>query len=446
MLDFKKYIDFALAHGADDIEIYLAEIKAQNLRIFKGEVDSLLSSQGENMAIRTYKNGKVGFTYTSNVSEDGIKAAILEAIDNAQLLGTKEMNQLPRLYEQYPEVDIYSEELKNVPVEWKIDFCLAAEKAALNYDQRIVMAQFVGYYDREICTHIVNSKGLDKMYKRTNALSYVYALARENDQTQTGMGIVAGKDTSKFDPVVVGEEAAKEAITLLGAQPVASQKVPVLFKNRIGSMLFSPFAVGFQADRVQKDKSLFKGKIGQEVASPLVTLIDNGLYPDGPNTAPFDDEGVPSQETIVIEKGILKSYLYDSYTASIDGVKSTGNARRSEFWELPEVSPSNLYLETGDATLDELIAGVEDGLLVLDLNGTDSGSNPISGDFSVGASGIWIKDGKLTHPVREITIAGNFIDLLKNIVKVGNDLDFTGDSEYMGTPSFLVKELAVSGQ
>lgn len=445
MVDFKQYIDFGLAKGAEEVEIFYAETRSNQLKVFKGEVDTLLSSIGVNIAVRAFKGGKMGFAYTSNLSDEGLKAVISEAISNADLLGTTERHQLPDLYNTYPEVDIYSEELRKIPVEEKIKFALSMEKAALEYDPRIAMVMSASLNDKENQIRIVNSKGLDQQYKKGYIYGMTYAIARENERNQTGGGFGIANDLSGIDARQIGEEASEEAVALLGATPVPSQHVPVLFKNSMGAMIFYNFVKGFQADRVQKDKSLFKGKLGQQIANPLVTLVDDALNVQGFNAAPFDDEGVPSQQTIVVEDGILKSYLYDSYTAAIDGVKSTGNARREEFWELPEVTPTNFYLKPGDATFEEMVASIEEGLLVMEISGIHSGTNPISGDFSVGATGIWIKNGKLAQPVREITIAGNFSDLLKNIVQVGNDLKFEAGAEYMGSPSFVVKELAVSG-
>ncbi|AZR73730.1 hypothetical protein BBF96_10240 [Anoxybacter fermentans] len=445
-MNFEKLIDFGLGQGAQEIEIYLQQIKSDQIQIFKGEVESLLSSKGQGIGVRAFIDGRMGFAYTSNFNDEGLKKVISEAIANAGLMGdTTEKRKLPELFSQYPEVDIYDPGLFDIEIDEKINLAVAIEKAALDYDPRIVMVPSVTYQDKDIEIHLINSKGLNLKYRKTQVVAYLFALAREDGHNQTGIGIGFGKGFSDLNPEIIGEKAAKEAISMLGGKPVPSQEVPVLFNSYSGSMIFYPFVPGFLAEKVQKGKSLFKGKLGREIANPLVTLIDDGLKKEGLMTAPFDDEGIPSKETVVVENGVLKNYLYDSHTARIDGVISTGNSRRKSYRDFPEASPTNFYLKPGNDSLEEMIAGIEEGFLVLQLSGVHSGANPISGDFSIGASGIWIKDGKLAQPVRKVTIAGNFSQLLKDIIKIGNDLTFNPLTGFMGTPSFLVRKLAVSG-
>ncbi len=206
-----------------------------------------------------------------------------------------------------------------------------------------------------------------------------------------------------------------------------------------------PLCPGFLAERVHKNRSLYQGKLGEQIASPLVTLIDDGLKKEGFQVSSFDDEGMPSQRTVVVEKGVLKNYLYDFNSAKKDGVNSTGNARRQNYKEFPNSALTNFYLQPGNHTVEEMISGTCEGFYVLNLTGVGSGTNPISGDFSVGAVGIWIKDGKLSHPVRGVTISGNFIDMLNDIIQIGNDLTFNFVTKFMGMPSILVRKLMVTG-
>lgn len=445
MMDFQQYIHFGLAQGAEELEIYLSNHKSEKLQVFKGEVDSLLSSRSCGIAIRIFTGGKMGFTYTSNLSDEGIKTVITEAIANAKLTDTQEKRELPELYTEYPALDVYNPALAEVAVEEKINLALAIEKAALDYDSRIIAVPTVAYHDEVAEIRIINSKGLDKSYMLSYTVAYAYAMGREGDSTQTGIKVAYGRTITDLDPTIIGTAAAKQAVSLLGAKPVPSNNVPVIFNPYAGTQLASSFVPGFLADKVQKGKSLFKGKLEQVIASPVVTLIDDGLNAKSLYAAPFDDEGVPAQTTVVVEQGVLKSFLYDSHTAKIDGVRTTGNARKLVLRELPEPSTSCFFVKPGNVSLEEMIAGIKEGFLAVDLTGTHSGTNPVSGDFSVGANGFWIKDGKLDQPVREVTVAGNFGQVLKDIVQLGNDLEVSPNPRSLSTPSMLVKELAVSG-
>ncbi|MCK4259279.1 MAG: TldD/PmbA family protein [Halanaerobiales bacterium] len=445
MIDFKKWIDFGLTHGAEEIEFYFERIKSNKIQIFTGDVESLLTSTSQGIGVRVIFDGKIGFAYTSNLTSKGLKTVIIAAIDSARLVQKSELHKFSDKGWRYPEVEIFDSELGSTELEEKIRYGIELERSALDFDPRIVRIPLAKYEDEEKEVYIVNSKGLNEHYNKTIANAILTAIANENNENQTGLGIGFGKKLSDLDSQKIGEQAARQAISLLGATAVPTQEVSVLFSPYAGSLLCAPFGSGFLAGRVQKNKSYFKGKLGEKVASSLVTLIDDGLLEGGFQTTPFDDEGIPSQKTIVVEKGILKSYLYDTYSAGKAGISSTGNSRRKSYQELPESTLTNFYLQPGNYTKEEMISEMKEGLYILNLSGVGSGTNPISGDFSVGALGIWIKDGKLTHPVSGVIIAGNFFEMLNDIVQIGNDMSFNFITKFMGMPSILVRKLMVTG-
>jgi PmbA protein len=256
-----------------------------------------------------------------------------------------------------------------------------------------------------------------------------------------GFGLDYVKKFKDLDPVKIGKEAAHRACQLLGAKVIKSQKIPLVLDPEIAAELLEVLVSPLTAEAVQKGKSLFLGKLEKSAAADKLTVIDHGRMENGLGTVPFDDEGVPTQETRLIEKGILKNYLFNTYTANKGGAKSTGNASRASFMSTPDTGPTNLYISPGSRGPKSIVSSVKKGLYVTRVMGIHT-ANPISGDFSFGAAGIMIENGEKTHAVRGITMAGNLIEILMHIEEAGSDLRFFGS---VGSPSLLIGGVSVSG-
>jgi PmbA protein len=267
-------------------------------------------------------------------------------------------------------------------------------------------------------------------------------LPNRNGESQAGWEYDVRRFYRELDIEQVGRRAARKALDLLGACHIDSVKAPVVLDPSVAEEFLSIMASGFSAENVQKKKSLFMGKLDSEVVSPLITVYDDGLLERGLGTAPSDDELVPMKKKTVIDKGRLALYLYNTYAANKDRTESTGNGIRGGFRGMPGVGITNLYIAPGAQSQEEMIQSTQKGLLVTEIMGAHM-ANPISGDFSVGATGFWIEKGKKAFPVREITIAGNILDLMKNIDAVGSDLRFSGR---IGCPTLRIKELSISGK
>lgn len=445
-LDLKQIIAQGEELGVDDIELFYEESSENNIKIYEGEVESLKSANAKGLGIRVFIDEKMGFAYTSNFSEEEIEKTLQEAIANAEVASIDEYRTLPETVEKVEKLDLYSDDLAAAELEDKIQLALDLESAALEYDERVDSVDTVGYGDSEIEVRIVNSKGFDESYRQNQCYAYSYVIAREDEDTETGMAITYGDSVTELTPQKTGKEAAENAVALLGGQPVESQKAPVVFPPEVGSMFMYVLSQALTAEAVQKGKSVFAQKVGEEVASKEVNIIDNGLLEEGLATAPFDGEGVPATKTEIIKDGKLQTFLYDTYTANKAETESTGNASRGSYRGIPGVSPSNFYLANGDKSAEEVLSSVDNGFYVMKVSGlVTGGANPISGDFSVGATGRWIEDGKLTKPVREITIAGNLIDFLQDIDLIGDNLKFNPMIGSYATPTFRVKSLAISG-
>jgi len=233
----------------------------------------------------------------------------------------------------------------------------------------------------------------------------------------------------------------------LGASTVASGEYRILLRRDVARDLLATFASVFSAESVQKGLSLLQGKLGQSIASPLVTLVDDPLLEDGAASAPFDGEGVASRRTQVVEAGQLKTYLHNLKTAKKDGVESTGNASRPSFKSPVGIAPTNLFIQPGQVPYGDLVQALGDGLIIINVQGTHSGANPVSGDFSLGAYGYLVEGGRIVRPVEQITIAGNFFKLLEKVEVVGSDLEFgsPGARGNVGAPSLIIGGLAVAG-
>ena len=266
-------------------------------------------------------------------------------------------------------------------------------------------------------------------------------MGQEEEDNQTGFALQYRLKFAELDPETVGREAAEKAVRMLGAKQIGTQRVPVLFDPYVATSFLGVLAPALTAEAVQKGKSLFAQKIGQPVGSNVLTLVDDGTLPNGIASAPFDGEGVPSSRTVLIENGELKTYLYNTYTAARDGVSSTGNGVRGSFKSTPEVGTTNFFIQPGEVSQQQLMTDIKEGLYITEVMGMHT-ANPISGDFSVGAAGLWIKDGQFTVPVRGIAIAGNLADLLQSIEGVASDLTFFGGK---GSPTVRIGQMTVSG-
>ncbi len=319
---------------------------------------------------------------------------------------------------------------------------MAMEREAFKLDKRIkrIRKATASFSDAE--TLIMNSLGAEVFYKSTACSSSIEVVAEDKGESQAGSEFDVNRFYRKLEIEEVGRKAAQRALDLLGAKHMASVKAPVVLEATVAQEFLSMMASGFSAEGIQKKRSLFIGMLGKEVAAPVITVLDNGLLEGGLGTAPCDDETVPMQKKTIIDRGRLALFLYNTYTANKDKTLSTGNGMRGGFKGMPGVGLTNLYIEPGKESLSGLISSIDNGLFVTEVMGMHT-ANPISGDFSVGATGFWIEKGKKAYPVREITIAGNILDLMKHVDAVGGDLRFSGR---IGSPSLRIKELSIGGK
>jgi len=443
----EKLFTAASAAGLEEYELYCQNGVTFRTMVFNGEVADFTNAATVGVSFRGKFGGKIGYAYSEKADDSVIGFLVSQAKENASLIEGDEVEEIYAGDEQYPEIITYYPELAAVPSEDKIATALAVEASCKAADPRVMAVPYcmVGSGEREVV--IANSKGLDVSTKSNAFYSYASAQVGEDGMVKTGGDIFIGSNFAKFNPKELGEKVAKTALAKLGAKSIESGKYPIIFENACATDLLGVYVSGFSAETAQKGFSLLKGKLGEVIASPAVSITDDPLLPGAVASTPFDSEGVASYKKAVIDKGVFKTFLHNTKTAAKDGVKPTGNGFKADFKAAVNISPTNFFIEPSDISVDDLNTKMGKGLLITDLDGLHAGTNAISGDFSLSATGFLVEGGKITRPVDQITISGNFFEMLKNIEAVGSDLEFFNASppSNVASPSFLVKSLDVAG-
>ena len=318
------------------------------------------------------------------------------------------------------------------------------EKEAKTLDNRVTSFGGCGIGYSKARYGIINSKGLNLENKSNLLSAYVVPIIKNGEDMHDGMGYVTANSIEDVDPKKLAQDGINEAISRIGGKSVSSGKYKAVINNEAMVSILSTFAGVFSGDAVQKGLSLLKGKEGEIIASKQVTLLDDPHLENGLASVPFDDEGVATKKKDIIHEGKLMTLLHNLKTANKGNTKSTGNGFKNSYASPVGVSPTNLYIQKGEKSFEELLKDVGEGLLITEFAGLHSGANSITGDFSLAAKGFYIKDGKKDYPVEQITVAGNFFDLLKNIEVVGSDLKFPMSS--IGSPSVKITELSIAGK
>lgn len=432
----------ALAGAANQaIEVYATSQKSLKVEVSNGEVETLREAQQTGVGIRVIDGGRLGLAFTTNLDQASLKDTIELANASAKSASADEYNVLPSP-KPFTPLELLDPAMATVTVEQKIELAKAVESAARGYDSRVTKVRQSTYSDGFYQVGICSTRGVDVGYEGAYAGASVIVIAEANGQAEMGWSFDFSRNFQKLNPTSIGQEAARKAVEMLGAGQVETCRVPVILAPDVATEFLEVLAPALTAEAVQKGKSLFADKLGEQVGSKVLTLIDTGLMPQGLATAPVDDEGVPSRNTTIIGNGRLGTYLYNSYSAAKDKVESTGNGVRASFKGAITTAPRNFYLQPGTITQAEMILGIKRGMYITNVMGMHT-ANPISGEFSVGASGLWIENGGIARPVRGVAIAGNILDFLQHATAVSSDLRFFGS---VGSPSLLVEGITISGE
>ena len=447
-MDKQQFMDRLLAEakaqGIDPAEVYFSAGSSFSAGAMNGNIDSYKVSTRQGLGLRGMYQGKMGYASTQAFDEEAIKQ-VIEGVKEGALL--REDEGAEEIYEgdaEYPTVVSYDESLAQVPATAKLDAVLAIEKAALESVDTVKQCEGTQLSTMSGEVYLRNSYGLNLQHKDNAFIAYTGAIAKDGDSTSTGMAFKCGRDFAKLDVKKLGEEAAQEAASGLHAEPVPAGNYRMILRYDAMQSLLATFCGIFSAENAQQGLSLLKGREGEKIAADCVTLMDDPLLEGGFDSAPFDGEGVASKTKAVVENGVLKTLLHNRKTAKKQGVASTGNALRPGLSAPITVAPTNFFFKPGDKTLAELEADMSDGLVITDLSGLHAGANMTSGDFSLLSKGYLLKGGKRVQPVEQITIAGNFYDVLKNIRAIGSDLIFPASG--VGSSSVDVGTLTAAGK
>ena len=430
---FKK----AKEKGIEDIQVYLIKDKEFDLEVFKNELEKYSIASTHKLYVKGIYDSKMGTVTTEVITDDIIDFVIDSIIASAKTIDSEDEVFIYEGDKEYREVTgLYNESLNEVSAKDKINNMFEFEKKVLAEDKRIIMARIM-YSDGSRKITIKNTKGLEleKLVNVGTAVAYV--VASDGKDQRVAYEFTNTNEYSDFDFEDLASKSVKKAVSLLGATPCDSGEYEILLTNSASSSLLMPHLSMFSAESVQRNISLLKGKIGEEIGSSKVTLIDDPFMTNSMSSGAFDDEGVATTYKELISKGKLTGYLYNLKTAKKDDVKSTGNGF------IQGISPTNIYFKQGELSYDDAVKSMKKGLVITNLDGTHAGTNPVSGDFSLQASGFLVEDGKIVRPVALITVAGNYLKLLQDVTDVCNDLKIGFGS--IGSPSLKIKSLMVSG-
>jgi PmbA protein len=439
-----RAVEAAVAAGASDADAWVEESTIRRVRVYAGEVESMSDAGGRGVGVRAFAGRRAGYAYGTDLSDDGVAEAARSAREAAELADEDEHEGLPE-ETGVAEVDgLASPAFGDWPTERVIELVLEVDRAARAHEG-VTQVENSVYSDARGSVALANSRGFAASYSATQAWAYSSAFAGEGADLMTGLGVGMGRDPAALDPEAIGAEAAERALALVGARQPESRRCPVVLDPFVAASFIGFIGAMLSADAVQRGRSLFAGREGEEVAGPALRLADAGAEPEGPSSAPFDGEGAPTRRTGLIEDGRLLGFLYDSRTARKAGRSTTGNASRGSYRTPPSVGTTNLLVEPGELDLAGLMAEAAEGLYVTDVAGLHSGVNPVSGTFSVGASGRLIENGRPGRPVREITIASDLVSMLKAVRFAGSEARWVPFGGSVRTPPLLVAEMAVSG-
>ena len=430
--------------GATDAECTISNGEEFSATVRMGELETLKEAGSRGAGVRVLIGRRMGSSYTSDLTPEGIRYMVSSAIDLAAVTTEDPHASLPdadELGSLQTDLRLFSNDVAGLPTELKIDAAKRAEAAALAYDPRITNSEG-GAFDSNIGGRVfANSRGFAGSYRWTYCSLSAVPVATSGESMERDFWYTMARNFAGLeDAESVGRKAAERAVRRLGAVKVDTQKVPVIFEPRVARSLLGNLFDAVEGRAIYRQASFLAGKLGEKVADERITLIDDGTIPGLFGSEPFDDEGVPSRRTPVIERGVFKNYLLNTYTARKLGMKTTGNAARGITGNAG-IGHHNFFLEAGEKSPDEILRGVKNGFFVTELIG--SGVNTVTGDYSRGAVGIWIKDGELAFPVSEVTIASTLQEMLNGIAEIGNDLDFRGS---ISAPTVMIGEMTVAGR
>ncbi|MEI6513107.1 MAG: TldD/PmbA family protein [bacterium] len=437
----ERMLEAARRGGADEADVFIQSNTKFSVDVRQGEIEKLTQANSKGLGLRVFKANRLGFACTTDFSESALNGIVERALSLAEITSADPANGLPDP-KPIPNVDLdlFDPEIENTPAEKKIELAKRAEAAMFATDKRIINSEGASCSTGITRVRLLNSKGVNTQFETSDCVLVCVPISAEGEEMQMAFDYAAGRFLSDLgEPEKVGRKAAETAIRKLGARKMPTQQVPIVLERRIAASFIGGICGAVDGDAVYRQMSFLRDKKDAKIATDKLNVVDDGTKPRALGSAPCDDEGMPKQRIPIIEAGVLMNFLYDTRTARKVGVASTGSASRG-YDSIPHTSPSNFYVEPGAQTPEELIAQVQNGFYVMEIMG--GGVNSVTGEFSVGAAGMWIENGKLAYAVDEVTVAGKMLDILNDIEGIGSDLIFEGST---ASPTLLISKMMVSG-
>jgi PmbA protein len=447
MTDLQSTAQHVIAHakksGATAADAMIREDNSFSVTVRMGEIETLKEAISRSLMLRTFIGKRTAASHTSDLTMAVLDRLVDETVEMARLTSEDDSAGLPEAAVQrngFPDLHLLDPSWENLTPAQRIDLAIRTERAALATDKSISNSEGASFEYTRTRVVLANTLGFSGAYEGSSAGLYCVPIAQSNRGMQRDYWMSAARHQSQLDsPEKIGSTAARRALRRLGARKIATAKVPVIFDPLCARSLLGHLFEAVSGSQVYRRSSFLIDQIGQSVAAPCVTVVDDALRPAGLGSSPFDDEGVPTQATPIIENGILRNYLHSAYTARKLASRPTGNGSRAASGAVT-IGPTNFYLRAGPHTPEEIISSTKRGLYVVELIGF--GVNAVTGDYSRGAVGIWIENGQFAQPVQEVTIAGNLRQMLKDIEMVGNDVTFLGP---IAAPTLKIGNMVISG-
>jgi len=435
-----ELVKTCLKKGADAAEVYIESGRNLSLAVRKGDIETVEEASAAGAGIRVFVKGRMAFASSNDLGARALSEAVGRAIEFAKITTADPNNVLPDDPGATEVAGLHDPGIAAVPMEDKIDFAKRLETLALK-DPRITKSDGASYGESEGEVVIANSNGLLKGYRSTGCGYGVSVVAEKGEQKSSGSDSCSRRfygDLRK--PEEIAEKAAREACEMLDPRTVKTQRAPVIFHADVARALLGGILGAVNGERVLQGASFLAKRMGERIAAETITVVDDGTREKGLASAPFDGEGVPTEKRIIVENGVLKGFLYNTGVAKRAGVKSTGNASRGGFESLPGIGPHNFFMLAGTARYEDIVAATKTGLLLKSVTGY--GINAVNGNFSGGAAGFWIENGKIAFPVQGLTIAGTADEILNGIDMVADDLDL---NRSLAAPTLRVRMLQIGG-
>ena len=444
-MDYKNLTDElvkkCLRNGADAAEAYLETGRNLTVEVRNGQVETVQEASTYGVGFRVFKGGRMAFASSNDFSAAALEEAVRRAVAFAGIMTPDPNNVLPDDKGETKVESLYDPETARLPLESKIKLATDLEAIALRVPG-VTKSAGATYREGEGEVFLANSLGLLKSYRSSQCGFGISVVAEKGEQRSSGGESCSRRFFADLKPAEeVAGKAARDAVAMLDPRPVKTQRAAVIFDRDVAYALLGGILAAINGERVLQGASFLAKRLGQKIGVEALTLIDDGTLAKGLGSAPFDGEGVPTQKRVIVERGVLRGFLYNASVAKRAGVKSTGNASRGGFESLPGIGPHNFYLAAGTSKVEDIIKATERGLWLKGVTGY--GINPVNGNFSGGAEGFWVENGKVVFPVKGLTVAGTADEMLNGIDLVADDLDL---DRGLAAPTFRIKALQIGGE